>query len=120
MTKPFTAKPRNRSKFVTVIGIAVLMFLIIVGFQRGWLAFRNDQRPVGKLRPVDLVTSIPLASPSSSSSFVSTSSSVPMLTPTQTDDDDTTVDSIAKVIPTNSSVPQTTVRRPDNDGDKDD
>jgi hypothetical protein len=52
---PPTARRRPRAKNALIIGSVLLTVLVVLGFKSGWLAWRSDQRPVGKLRPADLV-----------------------------------------------------------------
>jgi hypothetical protein len=52
----------QRTQTKTVLFIVVLVLLITFGFNRGWLAWQSEQRPIGKLRPIDLVTPTSVAS----------------------------------------------------------
>ena len=75
MTEPVTTQPKSKAKTYLLATSLVLALLTVLGFNRGWLAWHSDQRPVGKLRPADLVSS-----PSSSvraDAASQTSSSIP-------------------------------------------
>jgi hypothetical protein len=51
------SEPKRRTQTTTILflGAFVLGLVIMLGFNRGWLAWHSDQRPIGKLRPIDLI-----------------------------------------------------------------
>lgn len=75
-----------------LFGAVVVTLLIVAGFNRGWLAWHSDQRPLGKLRPADLVgaTSMPESSkpPETADSQPSTVPAPPTAAATSTTHDD--------------------------------
>lgn len=75
MTEPVTTQPKSKAKTYLLATSLVLALLTVLGFNRGWLAWHSDQRPVGKLRPADLVSSPSSSVPADAAS--ETSSSIP-------------------------------------------
>lgn len=121
------APPKARRSMM-LLGAAILVLLIGLGFNRGWLAWRSDQRPLGKLRPVDLISATSVSESSEPPEITgpgSKPSVVPapptaMATISATDDDQssptTTVPNPAPV----DSFPADTKPTTDNDHDADD
>jgi hypothetical protein len=120
------APPKARTRLL--LGAACLVLLIALGFNRGWLAWHSDQRPLGKLRPVDLVTatSVPESSelPQSTGPY-SQPSTIPApptarATSTTSDDDQSrAATTTSNPAPVNSS-PHDNKPTSDNDHDADD
>jgi hypothetical protein len=57
MTNPLLPPPKSRAKHAVLLGFGLLLLLIALGFNGGWLAWHSNARPVGKLRPTDLIHS---------------------------------------------------------------
>jgi hypothetical protein len=96
---------------LVIVGVVAVVLLVVLGFATGWLALTSEQRPVGKLRPTDLVprTSVPrtrsggLESPNDTTHVVVSIPSTEVISPA--------VSTIAGT---------TIVRRGDGDNDQDD
>lgn len=77
MTEPTMRPKATRTKNILIVGALLLALLITLGFNRGWLAWHSDQRPVGRLRPVDLASPTSAPTTETISSGPETSSSLP-------------------------------------------
>ncbi len=90
MTEPTKRPKATRTKNILIVGVLFLALLITLGFNRGWLAWHSDQRPVGRLRPVDLASQTSAPRTETISSDLETSSSLPatILPGNPTGDDD--------------------------------
>jgi hypothetical protein len=73
------ARRTSKARIYLLAGVIVLVMLVVAGFNRGWLAWHSDQRPVGKLRPADLISSP--ASPETTLTAANATSSIPATTP---------------------------------------
>jgi hypothetical protein len=124
------ASPHRKIKptLIVCLGAIVLALMIIAGFQRGWLALQSDQRPLGKLRPGDLVARTASVSdttlaqgPSDTIDSLPDATSVPLTSVPPTSDANSHVDSKPPKPGTDPITPtRVTPRQHEDDKDEDD
>jgi hypothetical protein len=118
MTEPLGPRNNSRAKKALLVGFGLLVLVIVLGFNRGWLAWHSNAQPVGKLRPADLIGPTTSSPQVSSSSRHTTSSEFP--TPGATlvpiDDDHSSVPVSSKI---GSTASGSSVTLPNTPGDHD-
>lgn len=116
MNQPLTPKRKAKTKDLVTLGIGALALLTTLGFEQGWLALAGDQRPVGKLRPKDLIGAKSQAS--AHNSLTQSSANRPLPAPT-IDDDSPRHSTPDRAADNNSLNGLTGTLKPGRDGDHD-
>jgi hypothetical protein len=125
MTEPLGPQSNSRAKKALLVGFGLLVLVIVLGFNRGWLAWRSNAQPVGKLRPADLISPTTSSPQTGLSSRQTASSGVPTpgVTLVPTDDDHSGRPASSKLGSTTSGSSVTVPNTPgdhDHDHDEDD
>jgi hypothetical protein len=113
---------RRVALIASAFTVLFVITFVLLGFATGWLAIGNTQRPIGKLRPADLIVDASSSTPATETEAPDSSSSTSPLSGSETTaaHSEAAIESAPET--TRPSIPASTVRHDPkhNDSDADD